>query len=139
MKLIEINWKPDDRQLRQFGLICLPGIPLAGWLVTRGHGANSTVLGLLAGIGLAFALAAMIRPGLLKYVFLAATIVTLPIGMVVSELILVLIYFGLFTPIALLFRLMGRDALDRAWNKGANSYWVSHTQATDATRYFQQY
>lgn len=139
MKLIEINWKPDDRQLRQFGLICLPGLPLAGWLVTRGHGSNSTVIGLLAGIGLSFAIAAMIRPGLLKYVFLAATVVTLPIGMVVSEVILVLIYFGLFTPIALLFRLMGRDALDRAWKVRDKSYWVPHQQATDAARYFQQF
>jgi hypothetical protein len=34
MKLVEINWKPSDRQLRQFGWMALAGLPLAGWLFT---------------------------------------------------------------------------------------------------------
>ena len=32
MKLIEINWQPTDRQLRQFGVICLVALPALGWL-----------------------------------------------------------------------------------------------------------
>ena len=32
MKLVEINWNPTDRQLRQFGMIALVALPALGWL-----------------------------------------------------------------------------------------------------------
>jgi hypothetical protein len=46
-------------------------------------------------------------------VFAAITAVTLPIGRIVSELMLFLLYFGVVTPIALLARLGGRNRLHR--------------------------
>lgn len=43
---------------------------------------------------------------------------------VVSPLILGLIYFGLFTPVAMVMRLAGRDALSRRFEAAAPTYWV---------------
>jgi len=42
----------------------------------------------------------------------------------VSPVVLGLIYFGLFTPVAWGMRLRGRDALSRKFDTGARTYWV---------------
>jgi hypothetical protein len=43
---------------------------------------------------------------------------------VVSPLMLGLIYFAVFTPVGIVMRLAGRDALLRRWDRAAPSYWV---------------
>jgi hypothetical protein len=45
-------------------------------------------------------------------------------GRVVSPIVLGLIFFGVFTPFALVMRLFGRDAMCRKWDPAAPSYWV---------------
>ena len=37
MKLVEMNWTPGDRQLRQFSGIALAAFPAAAWLWTAGN------------------------------------------------------------------------------------------------------
>ena len=107
MTLVEINWKPTDRQLRQFGIICLIALPLVGWI----WGATPLVLGALVTIGLLLAVAGVAIPKALKPVFLALTILATPIGIVIGEVVMLLIYFGVFLPMGLVFRLLKRDAL----------------------------
>jgi Saxitoxin biosynthesis operon protein SxtJ len=43
---------------------------------------------------------------------------------VVSPVILGVIYFGLFTPVALVMRAFGRDAMCRRFEPAQPSYWV---------------
>lgn len=144
MKLVEINWKPTDRQLRQFGLIALVALPGLAWWFSGRPGLSGWTpgqqwaVGLLGVLGAALALLALVRPQLLRPVFLAAMIAALPIGLVISELILLLIYFGLFTPIALFFRLTGRDALGRKLERNAKSYWTPKAQPAGPESYFRQ-
>ena len=45
-------------------------------------------------------------------------------GRVVNPIVLGLIYFGVFTPVALGMRAFGRDALRRERDAGASSYWL---------------
>jgi hypothetical protein len=129
MKLVEINWRPSDRQLRQFGLISLVALPLLGWWfcgrpgITGWTSRQQYVVGLLAVVGGLLGCVGTVRPQLLRPVFLAAMIVALPIGLVIGELSLLLIYFGLFAPLALFFRLLGRDALERKIDRQAVTYW----------------
>ena len=44
---------------------------------------------------------------------------------VVSPVILGLIFFGVFTPVALVMRMIGRDAMCRAWDPAKPTYWVN--------------
>jgi hypothetical protein len=46
------------------------------------------------------------------------------IGMIVSPIVLGVIFFGLFTPIAILMRLIGRDELRLKFTQKA-SHWIS--------------
>ena len=145
MKLVEMNWQPTDRQLRQFGWMALVGAPLAGWLFTGKPWPASTatplqvtVIAALAFAGAACAVLATVRPGLLRMPFLGAMLLALPIGMVVSELILLAIYLLVFAPVALAFKLMGRDALDRQFDRAATTYWRRKAQPNGVESYFRQ-
>ena len=61
------------------------------------------------------------------------------IFLVVSLLIMSLFYFGIITPLGLLFRLIGRDAMCRRFDARAQTYWVRHEPSQTAERYFQQF
>jgi hypothetical protein len=45
-------------------------------------------------------------------------------GRVVSPIVLGVIFFGLFTPVGIVMRLFGRDAMSRTFEPAAPSYWV---------------
>jgi saxitoxin biosynthesis operon SxtJ-like protein len=46
------------------------------------------------------------------------------LGRVVSPVVLGVIFFGVFTPVAAVMRLWGRDAMCRRFDAAARSYWV---------------
>lgn len=145
MALLEINWRPSDRQLRQFGLLCIVMLPLFGWILV-GHPAlepwNRPAMIVVGGLAVAGGLLGSIgvlQPQGLRLVFVSATLLAWPIGLVVSEVLLAVIYFGVFTPVALVFRLIGRDALERRIDRGAASYWRPKIQPADIRRYYRQY
>lgn len=135
MSLIEVQWNPTQRQLRQFGVICLFALPLIAWL----WGGSSQLIGILAGIGLVMAVLGYLLPAVVKPLFIGLTLVTLPIGLVLGEIATLLIFFGMFLPLGLLFRLVGRDALQVKINKSAKTYWHVKKQPKDTASYFHQY
>jgi hypothetical protein len=56
---------------------------------------------------------------------------------VVSPVVLGIIFFGMFAPIAFFFRLRGRDALNRSFEPSQASYWIQRTPpGPDAPRSF---
>lgn len=139
-----INTSPTPRQLWQFALAGFVFLPLVGWLLAgRPVGEAwdvraAWILGLLAGVGGLLVASAAIAPRVLRYVFVAATVVTYPIGLIVGELMLVVIYFLVFTPVAVVFRLIGRDALARKIDRGAATYWRAKEPRGDVESYFRQ-
>jgi hypothetical protein len=133
MPLIEINWSPTDRQLRQFGAACAIALPLLGWL----WGLRIPAIGLLAATGCIVAVAGWIAPRMLRLPFVALSLAAAPVGIVVGETALLVLYFGVFLPIGLLMRLSRRDPLERPFEKDAESYWRP-LPARDAASYFRQ-
>lgn len=135
MPLVRINWNPETRQLRQFGWVSLIFLPLAAWL----WGATTFTIGLFAGVGLLFALLAALAPRVLKPVFLGLSLLFLPIGLVVGEVLMLLVFLLVFLPIGLIFRLMGRDRLQLKIEKERASYWQPKNLPSQTERYFRQY
>ena len=132
--MIEINWQPTDRQLRQFGVTCLVALPILGWIWGGGAGIIVT----LAVLGLLLAFAGMIAPVVLKPVFLAITILVAPIGLVMGEVAMLLIYFGVFLPFGLVFRIAKRDSLQLKFDKNRDSYWQAKRQPANIASYYRQ-
>ena len=141
MALLSIPWNPADRQLRQFGLLCLPMFPLLAWMFTR-DAADAARQGWImwsASLGGVMAAAALVRPVVLRPVFVGLCLLLFPVGMVVGEVILATVFYGVFTPMALLCRLVGRDPLKRRLDPTAATYWEPRQQPRNAARYFCQY
>jgi hypothetical protein len=147
MAIVEVNWKPGRRQLRAFGAagaILLAAI--AAWVFFRraffglslAAPAASVTAGALLAAAVLLAILAAAAPRALRPLYLALTALGLPIGFVMSYVILGVVYFGLFTPIALIFRLVGRDALCRKFDRGASTYWRPHRATDEIRRYFRQ-
>lgn len=147
MSLVNVNWQPDRKILREFSEFWLIFVgmflaPMAylGWGPFR-HlgGANATLAAVLWGLALAGRVLGWLKPEWLKPVFLGLTLLAFPIGLVVSNLALMMIYYLVFTPIALVFRLIGRDALHRKLDRQAKSYWEEYNPDRGRARYLRQF
>lgn len=138
MQWSDIPRDPPLRQLRQFaGLWLVFFSLLAGWqALGRSNPIWSAVLGVLA---LAVGVPGLLRPVLVRPVFVGAMIAGFPIGWLVSKFLLAVVYYVLFTPVALLFRLVGRDALARRRDPAAATYWVPKPAPADSRSYFRQF
>ena len=66
-------------------------------------------------------------------------LIAAPIGIVVSFLAMSLIFYGMVTPLALLFRLTGRDKLNKSPDPSLESYWHVRDQQPTPESYLKQY
>jgi hypothetical protein len=131
---------PDisPRTLRQFAALGVAILAAVFGLSWYRHGAPTAAAWSLLVIAVAVGIPGFARPALIRPVFLTAVAVTRPIGRVVNLVLLGALYFGLITPLAMLFRAMGRDVLRRRRPTVA-TYWVPRTTTTDVSQYLRQY
>lgn len=138
MSLLRINRNPTRAQLNVFAvawLVVFAALGLVLW--SRGDRAGATVCLLAAMLLPAFGL---IAPGALRAVYLTAALATWPIGWVLSHVILALVYYGVVAPIGLVMRALGRDPLERRFDRDASTYWTPRPEPTDdPERHFRQY
>ncbi len=147
MTMMTLNLQPTRRQLKQFGLFALIGFGVVGGLIHWRGGLFGLDFG-EAGRPLSFALAAagilsavlsLVAPTANRPIYVGLTLVTYPIGYVVSTAMLAVVFFGLLTPIGLLFRMIGRDPLTRCFEADRDSYWEPHRPPDSMQRYFRQF
>ena len=137
MTWAEINRTPSDRLLRQFAALCvLLALAVAARRWTQGEATTAAVW---AVVGLAAALAGVLRPQSLKGLFVGLSMLTFPIGWVVTQAMLLVLFGVVITPLALVFRLMGRDRLRLRADPGRTTLWTPHRDTPDAERYLRQY
>lgn len=110
---------PSDRKFGlTIGIACLF---VAGWLLFRHRGGVAW----LSGIGVLLIALALVAPALLRPLNLAWMKLGLALNAIVSPVVLGIVFFGAITPVALLMRARGRDALRLRADREAASYWVS--------------
>ena len=71
-------------------------------------------------------------------VFVGWMVLVYPVGWLASHLLLACVYYGLFTPLGLFFRVIGRDVLGRRFRRDQDSYWAVKPGAEDVRSYFRQ-
>ena len=126
-----------DSLMRQFAGLCLLlfGTLAAVEAVLRHRPWTAIVCVLLAivvGVG------GLARPAFVRPIFSAAMTVAMPIGWVVSHVLLAVAFYGVFTPMAFVFRLIGRDALARRRRTDRDTYWTVKEQPPDADSYLRE-
>lgn len=122
MALLKIDWNPGPAKVRRFGLL-LAGLalPLSAFWAWRGH---PQAAGIVAGAGISLGLLTAACPGNLGLNFYKTWMgVSFIIGTVMSPVILGLVYYGVLTPLSLIMRLGGRDAL-RLKRPEGSTYWI---------------
>jgi hypothetical protein len=126
------------RMLRQFaGLWLVVFAALAAWEYWgRGHQTSAFVLAALA---VAFGPVGLVWPELIRPLFVVLMAIVTPIGWIVSMLLMSLLFYGVFTPVALLFKLIGRDVLQRRTRPQEATYWAQKPIVEDRRRYFRQF
>ena len=58
--------------------------------------------------------------------------------MVIGELALFLVYFGVVLPVGLVARIARRDALKMKFDREATSYWEAKSKPRDTASYYRQ-
>ena len=113
--------KSGRRELRQFGITmgCAAGL-LGAWLLWRGNAWYAFALS-VAGI---FFFCAFVFPPVLKPLQKVWMTLALLMGLVVTGLIMVVLFYLVVTPIGLMARLCGKDFLQREFDSTAESYWM---------------
>ena len=139
MPLMEIEWHPSDRQLQMFGASGLVASILAALVLHFAWGLAAIWMLAVVTAGAAILLCSLISPAVARILYIGLTLVAMPIGLVVSFVLLAAFYFLLLTPLALVFRLIGRDSLRRKYEPDAKSYWVAHKPNDNMERYLHQF
>jgi hypothetical protein len=136
--LIEINWKPSPKEVRQFAglwLVIIGSMGAWSWYQT---GSIDTArwfwLAAVSVGGLGLLVPAAVRPLYVGWIVLA-----FPIGWTVSHVLLGAIYYLILTPVGLILRLVGHDPMNRTLEPDAETYWVEHRTGEDPSRYFKQF
>jgi hypothetical protein len=138
MALIEVNWNPPRNQLRQFAVLFLIFIGGLGTILYF-KDKPLIVSEILWNLAWIVGLAGLIFPPLVRPVFVVMMAVALPIGFVVSTILMLIIYFLIMTPIGLVMRVFGYDPMRMRPAAGAESFWIERPPSSDVRRYFKQY
>jgi hypothetical protein len=139
MSLIEIDWNPKSKQLRNFGKIALAASVIISLLLYLLKGIAIQWCLIIIAFGFMVFIISMISLKLTKMIYLCMILLTMPIGWVVSFILMVAFYFLLLAPLGLIFRLMGRDPLCRRFDPTAKSYWLSRQPPKGPEQYFHQF
>jgi len=137
--MIEINWHPKPKELRSFGIIALIATAIISLVFYLFKDLGIQWILIITGTGFAIFLSSLISDKLTRMIYIGLTLVTLPIGWVVSFLLLATFYFLILTPLGLVFRLAGRDPLHRKFDSKAESYWLRRSPPNTIDRYFHQF
>jgi ABC-type uncharacterized transport system permease subunit len=145
--MLDVNLRPGRDTLRQFGFVALGAFGLLGVLVLWKRSvigihlgdAAPTVAYVLWGVGVLSALHSLVAPALNRFLYVGLTLLTFPIGFVMSNVLLAVVFYLVLTPVGLVMRLCGRDPLARKFDPQASTYWVDHVEPKSVEEYFRQY
>jgi len=134
--VIPSGGNPTTSQLRQFAWAAPIGFGLLGFMIHR-LGAPMLATWIGVGFGLVILVAGVTRPTSIRLVFALLMLLAMPIGWIVSNVFIAIFYYLMLTPLALVFRLFGRDPLWVRTKSGASA-WEPRRKHDDAASYYRQ-
>ena len=120
----------SKKSLRTFALIVGTFLIISSIITFFWGEAKSNSLWLTI-IALLFLASGLAYPKILKFIHSIWMMLAFTMGFFVSRIILTLVFYLAITPIALIFRLLGKDVLDRKINSKTDTYWKKREKNRD--------
>ena len=137
MQWTDVTATPSKKMLRQFAALWLVFFVSIGiWSALRDRAQLATVL---VTLGLVVGALGMIRPAAIRLIYSGWMIAAFPIGWTISQIILAALFYGIFTPFAVVFRLIKRDSLRLRRRDDVDTYWTPKPRPSDVRDYFRQF
>jgi hypothetical protein len=137
LTLSDLKRPPSRAQLRSFRWVTSIGGVVAALILSFVSQRRATALTFLCA-GLALALLSLL-PRLGRWLFVCWMGLGLILGRITSPILLGLVWLVLFTPLAIVFRLLGRDTMRRRFPASEASFWEPHVSTREVRRYFRQF
>ena len=134
--MIPVHWWPSSRQLRQFSVIALIGFTILGFVVRYWTG-STTAATVLWTLAVASPLIGLPFPSAIRPLYIVLMAISFPIGWLVSNLLLRVLFYGVLTLFGLLQRAFSRDPLNLS-RPSTTTYWQKRDINRDLTSYFHQ-
>lgn len=129
--------KPTSRVLRQFAgawlMFFLLFSATAFW--KRHNVSLSSIFAVMA----LFGIVGLIKPNAIRLPFIVASVVTYPIGWVMSHIILAVMFYGVITPLGLFWRIRGRDPLQLRDQSKQSTFWIKRGAQPPPDRYLKPF
>ena len=136
--MVNIDWSPDSKALRKFGLVVIIGCAIIG-LTFQFVLEKDTVAKVVFIAGGAIGLPALTGTKVALPDYFAWMGFAFVMGNIMSRVLLTMVYLGLFAPMGLAMRLTGRDSL-LLKKRGSSTYWRDMDPASpDASKYERQF
>ena len=135
---MKLDWNPKQGQLTGFA---------RAWVVVFGGGAawfgwfnNQEQIGVILGfLAAALPIAGLLYTPSTKFIYRVVSVLTYPLGWLLSHVILCIIYFGIMTPIGVVAKLFGHAFITKGKDKNKTSYWEKIKRPDVASSYFKQF
>lgn len=138
MGMIEVKQDFTKRELMWFGPLMMLFVGIIGGVAMARHEAHAFAYGLWAFAAVLIAIYYAI-PKFQRSIYRGWIYAVMPIGWVISHVLLTVIYYGLLTPIGMLMRVCRYDPMYRAFDQAATTYWVARDTQRPKASYFKQY
>jgi len=136
--LIRFNTKPSNKQLAVFGVTWAVVFGAIGGLALH-HSGSVPIAIVLWSLAAVVPAVGWFAPAVLRAVYVGLAVPVYPVGVVVSVVLLAGVYYGIFTPIGLVLRLLGRDPMARQFPAAEETCWTPRSGVQDVRRYFRQF
>jgi hypothetical protein len=127
--------KTESKDLRKFGITMalILGV-LTVISLYKGSWSFRYLLVLSGG----FLLIGIIKPILLKKVYLGWMAIAITMGFFMTRIILTVLFYGVFTVTGVIVRLLNKDMLDQKYDANAETYWKKHEKPQDLRKHLER-
>ncbi len=137
MGLVSINWNPDARELRKFGVAMIVGFGAIGTLFLLLFDRPEAAIGCY-GFGAVAGALGLTGAKVALPIYWAWMAVAYVMGNIISRVLLVLFFYLLITPMGLLRRFFAEDTLQLK-RRAVSTYWRDVPPVKDKARYERQF
>jgi len=136
--MIDIDLKPNEKKLKNFGLIASVFFVLWTILAYLKFHNLGWYIG-FSGLTLYTLSCALTYHRALIPLYISLTVLAFPVGRVISHVILAVLFYLIFAPIGLILKLIGHDPMRRKINRLLPTYWHLSKHDKKPESYYQQF